>query len=639
MTARRGLVPLMLLAALTWLWFARREPYVPLMREDDLASVASVPLPATEAPATIEELRRRIAEVLERDGVPGVAIALVGRDGPIWVGGVGVADVATGRPMDADTVFRVGSLSKSIVALAVMRLVDQGKLDVDRPLRALLPSAGIDNPWDDVAPVTLAHCLEHTAGLDEMRFNEIFTDDERISTARTLELNPRSRRIRWRPGTRHAYSNVGFTLAARAIEVASGESFDQYVRREVFAPLGIEDADYHRTPRLEQRLATGYLERGRAAPYVPFAHRPGGALLASAADFARLVHFWLRRGDGFPSIVSPEGLARIETSGTLPYPHLDAEYGFANYGDVNHPVFGRGHDGGMPGFHASYRYFPELGAGYAMMLNSTYAFQGYREIRALLFAYLARGRSFAPPPTPPPGTAERPRAEFYGFAAPRSEVFGFIDLATEGWRVVETPGGLRLHHLMWPPVPLVPTADGGYRHPHESGSSVRFTTNADGVPVSLWYFDYAEAASWWSARVRIVALGLGAMLLRFAPLWAAIVLGIGVIRRRRVVPDGLVLWPAIAGLSYLAIPRVFEAAVVDGVIGGVHPLTIGICALTILLPVSALASMFVAIRWMRRPDRPSFAHRLVPTACALAAFGIALWFALNGLIGFRTWAW
>src|SRR5688500_11643972 len=126
---------------------------MPLMREDSMRLAATAPLPQIEAPATIDELRRRLGDLIERDGVPGIAIALVGRDGPIWAGGVGLADIASGRPMEADTAFRIGSLSKSVIALGVMRLVDQGKLDIDRPLREILPSAGIDNPWEAVAPV------------------------------------------------------------------------------------------------------------------------------------------------------------------------------------------------------------------------------------------------------------------------------------------------------------------------------------------------------------------------------------------------------------------------------------------------------------------------------------------------------
>jgi CubicO group peptidase (beta-lactamase class C family) len=630
--ARRAILPIVLVVGWGILHCGgRTAPLVenPMPRADHLA--------VGDAPATIDELRTAIARVLEDERVPGAGIALVGRDGPIWVGGVGVRDRDTPAPVDADTVFRVGSLSKTVIALGVMRLVDQGKLDLDRPLREILPYAGIDNPWEDVAPVTLAQCLEHTAGFDDVRFNEIFTDDEALPVLDTLALNPRSRRVRWRPGTRHAYSNVGYTLAARAIEVASREPFDDYLRREILTPLGIADADFRRTELLGSRLATGHLDEDHAAPYRAFAHRPAGSLLASPADLGTLVHFWIRRGEGYPPIVSATGLARIERSGTLPYPKLDSDYGFANYGDVSQPAFGRGHDGGMPGFHSTIRYYPSLGVGYVMLLNSNYSWRGYRRLRALLFAYLTRDHTFPPPPAAARG--EPPGAAYFAFASPSNEVFGFIDQATLGWRVVAGPDGVRLDELGGPSAYLVPTADGAYRFRDEYGSSLRFTTNGDGTPVMTTGFWYAEAESWWLARLRYTALSFAMMLLELAPLWAAIVLGLGALRRRRVVPHALVVWPALAALTCTAVPRCLEAAFFHGVIGRVHALTIAICGLTILFAVASTASLVTAIRWSVRPDRPRVLVRVVPTACAIAFFGLTLWLAAHGLIGFRTWAW
>lgn len=627
---------MVLLAAYALVHCAPRAPTARPIADDSMPPPGHM-VAIADAPDSIEELRRRIAVVLERENVPGTAIALVGRDGPIWVGGVGVRDRASGATMESDTVFRVGSLTKSIIALGVMRLVDQGKLDVDRPLREILPDVPIDNPWDDVAPVTLAHCMEHTAGFDEVRFNEIFTDDEGLPVRDTLAINPRSKRVRWRPGTRHAYSNVGYTLAARAIEVATGEPFDDYLRREVMLPLGITDADFRRTEVIRPRLATGYLQDSTAVPFQTFAHRPSGALLASAADLGKLVHFWIRRGEGYPPIVSPEGLARIEHSGTLPYPRTENEYGFANYGDVQHPVFGRGHDGGMPGFHASIRYFPGLDAGYVMLLNGNYSFRGYFELRSLLFAYLTKGRAF--PQTPASALAERPGADYFAFASPRNVVFGFIEVATTGWDVSEAGENLMLRELGGNSELLVPTADGGYRYPWECGSSVRFTTNLEGEPVMITSFLYAEAASSTWARLRYLALGIGMLLLKYAPLWAAGVLLLGFMQRRRVLPLSLIVWPAVAGLSCYAMPRLLDLSFNNGVIGNLNPLTVAITGTTILFAVASAASMIAVILWSRRPDRPRLAWRLMPTAFAFAFCGLSLWLATNGLIGIRTWAW
>ena len=615
---------------------------LPVALDEDALRVELPALAAAEAPGSIEELRGRIGEVLEREGVPGAGIALVGRDGVVWSGGVGVADLETRVPVRGDTVFRVASITKSFVALGVMRLVEQGKLSLDRPLREIVPDAGITNAWEAEAPVTLAQVLEHTAGLDDMRFNETFSRNDAMSAPAALAINRRSRVVRWRPGSRMAYSNVGYTLAARAIEVATGEPFDVWLRREILAPLGMPGADFQRTEALAGRLASGYIGRTTVAPFAPIAHRAAGALLASAADLARLVQFWLRR-DG--TLVSPAGLARIERCGTLPFARMDVDYGLGNYGDVEHPTRGRGHDGGLPGFVSSLRYFPELGAGYVMLLNATHSARAYIEVRRLLYAYLARGhattaRTVASEPTDrlvdPPVPAP---TGFYQFASPRHALLGFIDKAVFGWRTTPTEDGARLDPLFGEPVELVATPDGGFRFPGESGTSLRFARARDGSPAMVSSMMYAEGAAWWPARLRATALDLAMLLVRVAPLWALGVFVYAALRRRRVVAAGLLVWPALASLCLVALPWVFVEAWDAQVIGEVHPWTIAICATTLLFAFASAAGATAAWRWSRRPDRPPWLGRLVPSACALAAFGLATWFALHHIIGLRTWAW
>jgi CubicO group peptidase (beta-lactamase class C family) len=543
----------------------------------------------------------------------------------------------TGAPVDADTVFRVGSLTKSIVALGVMRLVDQGKLHLDRPLREIIPDAGIENPWEDTSPVTLAQCMEHTAGLDDVRFNEVFTDEERISVVETLRLNPRSRRIRWRPGTRHAYSNVGYTLAARAIEVASGEPFDVYLKREILAPMGITDVEFSRTEAIAARMATGHMAGATPVPYFAFAHRGAGGMLASPADLGKLVRYWTLRGKGYPPIVSAAGLDRIERSETLPYPHVVQEYGLANYTDVSHPVIAHGHDGGMPGFHSSFRYVPSEGVGYAMMLNGNYMFRGYFEIRALIFAYLTRGKQLTPPAVARED-AEPPGAEYFAYASPRIEAFAFIDRVRNGWDVDDLGSRVRLTEKRGFSHDLLPDTDGGYREPGECGSSVRFTTGPDGKRAMVMSFLYAEEASGWWAHAVYTVLGFTMMLINLAPMLAAGFLLFSAIERKRLLPPSLVIWPAVAGLCCLAVPHLFDLSFFRGVIGQVHPLTVGLFAATVMFAVASAATLAVSVRWALRPDRPSWGLRLLPGLFGVASSAITVWAAMHGMVGLRTWA-
>src|SRR5207249_7289401 len=122
----------------------------------------------------------------------------------IWAGGVGLADVAARHPVTAETHFRVGSISKSFVALALLQLVERGAISLDARVKDVAPELIIENRWESTRPVTVANLLEHTAGFDDMHFTEMYnrTDRPDIPLREVLALNPRSRRVRWPPGNR-----------------------------------------------------------------------------------------------------------------------------------------------------------------------------------------------------------------------------------------------------------------------------------------------------------------------------------------------------------------------------------------------------------------------------------------------------
>lgn len=596
--------------------------------------------PATAAPRSLEELRGRIAAVLEREGVPGVGLALVDAEGIRWAGGVGVADLETRRPVDADTVFRVGSITKSVVALGVSRLVEQGRLDLGRPLAALMPEVELENPWPE-APITLAHALEHTTGFDDMRFREWWGPED-MRPVDALALHPPSRVARWRPGSRMSYSNPGYTIAGHAIELATGEDYAAWLEREVLAPLGMRSARFRRDAALAGRLATGYADRGQPATFRPIAHAPAGALLASPRELAELVRFWLRRDGG--GIVSPAGLDRIERTATLPYAATDASYGLGNYGDVMHPARARGHDGGLPGFLSCYRYFPELGVGYVMLLNATHSARAYLEIRALLFAYLARGAALPEAPRAAPDAAAIAAATgYYGYENPRIELFAFLERAALGVSVRGAGEGIELELLSGGAIPMVPTGEDGYRHPLESGTSVRLATDPEGTRLVNAGFAYFEAGSLALARARLGGLQGALLLLQVAPLWGlgwALRAGLRRARGRSSAPGeaALHLWPAAAAALFFAIPSLFMAVFEREAFAGPDPWSVGLCACTIAFAFASAAALASAVR-AASARLVSWPARLVPSAAALASFGMTLYLLWHGIIGLRIWAW
>src|SRR5882762_8082653 len=201
-------------------------------------------------PKTVEELQKAMKDVLDRERVPGAGVALVANGQLLWCGGIGKADLATGREMTCDTEFRVGSISKTFVALALLKLQEDGKINLYARLQDVAPEIPMNNRWEATQPVRIVNLLEHTAGFDDMEFSEVYSQRDRYDLP-LLDIFKRFQKpqiTRWPPGTRMSYSNPGNAIAGYLIEKMSGQSFDLYIR-EAFLRIGIRHARAGRPAR------------------------------------------------------------------------------------------------------------------------------------------------------------------------------------------------------------------------------------------------------------------------------------------------------------------------------------------------------------------------------------------------------
>ncbi len=176
-------------------------------------------------PDTLEKLVADLEEILEKEGVPGTGIAIVSKDEDIWVGGLGMADIEAQRKADEHTLFRICSITKMFVSLSVLKLQEEGALDLQDTLLEHAPEIPFKNRWRDTDPIKLVHLLEHTTGFDDMHFNEYALGDPTISLKDAYEFNPRARNSRWKPGTFATYSNGNPPLAAYVVEKLKGDVF------------------------------------------------------------------------------------------------------------------------------------------------------------------------------------------------------------------------------------------------------------------------------------------------------------------------------------------------------------------------------------------------------------------------------
>jgi CubicO group peptidase (beta-lactamase class C family) len=579
---------------------------------------ADTPSPQ-RTPRTIEELRSAIAEVLARERVPGVGIALVERGRTVWVGGVGLADVERKKPVTADTLFRVASVTKSFIALAALRLVERGQLDLRARVADLAPEIAIGNRWQRESPITVAHLLEHTAGFDDIRPNESSAPlaAEAMPLVDVLARNPRSRVARWRPGARWSYANTGYTVAAYVIEKVTGRRYEDVVRDEVLAPLGMGSARLVWSREADARLARGH-DRERVVPYAAIYHRPSGNLMASPRHLAALVEMYLARGG---TLISPASMARMERSETADLRGTDLDYGLGNHGEIDLPVPARGHGGAIQGFFSDVAYASSAGVGWVVLLNSTGSFRALADIRALVAAYLLRGRTIAPPPRVPVPDAELARwAGTYRFDSPRYALFAFLEAVGPRLEITHTPGRLWAGLQGRPERhELIPMGRSCFRLPKTSGCFFAFAGDGDARVLygpGTWVHEPAWRATaiYYAVRAILLLLTSGLLLIFMGGRW---------------------LWAWIASLSFFAAPAVFLAGARADALGELNVYTASLFALTLLFAVGSGGAVVAAFQ-SPTSGPLSRAYRWLFAAAAMTA---TLFFTAHHIIGLRIWSW
>jgi CubicO group peptidase (beta-lactamase class C family) len=237
-----------------------------------------------------------LAARAEETGTTGAAVGIVLEGDVIYMRGFGVRELEAKQPVDGNTVFRIGSVSKTITALAVLKLRDQGKIALDAPAATFVPAlASLPSPTRDSPPLTVRHLLTMTSGLpyDDMWGAVTFGQSD-VELARLLEQGLSFAAV---PGKQYQYSNLGFALLGKIVEAVSGQPFAQFVAHEVFAPLGMKSSAYVTGPIPLERMAVGYFKEGERLVPEPIdsdgVFAPAGGVYTSMNDLARYAAYHL----------------------------------------------------------------------------------------------------------------------------------------------------------------------------------------------------------------------------------------------------------------------------------------------------------------------------------------------------------
>lgn len=330
---------------------------------------------AQYSPQQFRQLEDSILKIMEKNNIPGAQIAITNRDSTLWLGNLGYSDERNSIPVSDQTLFRIGSVTKSFTAIATMMLVEQGILNLDDALGDLAPEVEFENPWEDTDPVTIAHLLEHTTGFDDIHLIEYTTQAEGWSTLEGLAFHPDSRISRYKPGMHSSYCNSGPACVGYVVEKLSNMSYEEFVTKNIFDPLGMENSNYFNSDYTKEHLSIGYKNEDlQEADYWHILDRASGAINSNADEMAKYIRLFLNRGMADTlRLLSEESIERIEHPQTTLAAKSGVREGYGlNIETRNYRgITVSGHGGGMDGYLTIMNYFPDLGIGYICMINNS----------------------------------------------------------------------------------------------------------------------------------------------------------------------------------------------------------------------------------------------------------------------------
>ena len=338
------------------------------------------------------DIDRMFAEFAKAARVPGAAWGIV-IDGELaHSGSAGVRDVATGAPVDADTVFRIASMTKSFTAMSILKLRDDGKLSLDDPAERYVPELkALRYPTTDAPRITIRHLLSHSAGFPEDNpwgDQQLSASEEQLSRM-LREGIPFSNA----PGLAYEYSNYGFAILGRIVARVSGKPYEAYVSQGILQPLGMTSTTLHPSEVAASRRAVGYRwedERWKEEPSLPHGSFGAmGGMLTSIRDLSRyvavLLDAWPPRDGAEAGPIRRASLREMQqawrpaatrvarASATGATQLTSSSYGFGLSVTETcdfHAVVA--HSGGLPGYGSLMRWLPDYGVGIIAFGNLTY---------------------------------------------------------------------------------------------------------------------------------------------------------------------------------------------------------------------------------------------------------------------------
>ncbi|HEY2068413.1 MAG TPA: serine hydrolase domain-containing protein [Rhizomicrobium sp.] len=379
---------------------------VPLPQSAPPSSTAVAP-PATKVEThalTADDLKvyfdGLLPYAIHRGDIAGMTVAVVKDGHLLFAQGYGYADLKTKKPVVADeTLFRPGSISKLFTWTAVMQLVEQHKLDLDRDVNDYLD---FKVPEKFGKPITLRNIMTHSSGFEEVAADVLLAKPEQLYPLRDYLVKHMPERI-FPPGKVVAYSNYATTMAGYIVQRVSGEKFDSYIANHIFKPLNMAHSSFTQPlpPALLKDVSTGYKQASdpTTIPFEVVEPAPAGSLSSTATDMALFMMAHLNGGsyDG-AQILKPETEKEMQSRNYTLAPELlnGFNLGFYDENRNGHRIIG--HAGDLEAFHSDLHLITDAHVGIFMSFNSLGKEGAAGSLRTAVFrSFLDRYFPFTPP--------------------------------------------------------------------------------------------------------------------------------------------------------------------------------------------------------------------------------------------------
>lgn len=572
-------------------------------------------------------------DALRKEGLSGALWSTVTSEHGIETGAIGIKNAATGERMTKATRTQTGSVTKVVLAIGVLHLVTTGKLSLDADVAALLPQLAIDNPWAADDPVMVRHLLMHTAGLENFRLSQLFSQRARSTAplAQDIMAHDGLLRVRTRPGRNYAYSNTGYIVLAMVIEAVTRQPYERYMDQSILAPLGMRDSTFvFRTQQgadADPKLAMGHLDDLQPYPVTASFMRPVEQFATTAHDMGRFMQFLLSDGDVDGDVfVAPELLAALAPpKDTEAANHgLDTGHGLALAVRDRNQVIGACHPGGTVGFRSMLCIFPEHAKGFFVAFNTDSETADYERFNRMLTERLA-----IPPDSPVPSIANAvDMTTWRGIYVPTTSgiaSLAWIDVVFNATHVGTAGDGLLLRTLQADPVTLSPVGPALFRA-------------ADRMRPSHVLYISEDGSRMFSNGIRSHRQ---MPLITFAALWISLLLGLAglsyvlLVGAWRLLAKGprtsapLKIAVAPLLLTIAALPFLLSQSFMqlgDPTIGNVL-----LAAATHLMPFAVLAGILL---WFRQARHTRARADLLALAAALQLLLVLSWW---GVLPYVAW--